>query len=63
MRCKQCGRKMHVVRGRYAVCLRGCGRIVMFENNTVQPWFYIYFKEQGKEREDGRGVKDNGRNV
>jgi hypothetical protein len=37
MRCKQCGRKMRVVRGRYAVCLRGCGRTVMFETNTVQP--------------------------
>ncbi|MFA7121647.1 MAG: hypothetical protein WC277_09205 [Bacilli bacterium] len=37
MRCKQCGRKMRVVRGRYAVCLRGCGRIVMFETSTVQP--------------------------
>ena len=37
MRCKQCNRKMRVTKGAYAVCLRGCGRIVSFTTNTVQP--------------------------
>jgi len=37
MRCKQCGRKMRVRTGSYAVCLRGCGRIVSFGPGTVQP--------------------------
>jgi len=37
MRCKQCGTKMRVTKGAYAVCLRGCGRIVSFQTGTVQP--------------------------
>lgn len=37
MRCKQCGRKMRVRTGSYAVCLRGCGRIVSFQTGAVQP--------------------------
>lgn len=36
MRCKQCGRKMRVRTGSYAVC-RGCGRIVSFQTGAVQP--------------------------
>ena len=30
MRCKQCNHKMRVIKGAYAVCLRGCGRVVSF---------------------------------
>jgi len=37
MRCKQCGTKMRTFRGSYAVCLRGCGRIISFATGTVQP--------------------------
>lgn len=37
MRCQQCGRKMRVKSGSYAVCLRGCGRIVSFATGAGQP--------------------------
>lgn len=37
MRCKQCNHKMRVIKGAYAVCLNGCGRIVSFATGTVQP--------------------------
>lgn len=37
MRCKQCNHKMRVIKGAYAVCLRGCGRIVSFQTGAVQP--------------------------
>ncbi len=37
MRCKQCNHKMRVLKGAYAVCLRGCGRVVSFRTGAIIP--------------------------